>query len=363
MPSLPTVLLVTPLALVLTFLTVFVVYVIIRYSPIVARIFEEKPLFLPLRVKPPTDGEAVQFRTRDGLTLVGTYLPTRTPSRAGVLIFCHEFLSNRWSVTPYLDHLRDHGFDLLTFDFRNHGESAHDPKYSPLQWVTDHEVRDLHAAIAYLKTRDDADPAGFGLFGVSRGGGTAICVAARESAVWGIVTDGAFPTRGTMLSYIHRWAEIYVQSQWFWKIAPNLLFTFLAWTGRLRTQLRKGCRYENVERAVARLAPRPWLAIHGQKDAYIGVAIAQKFFSCARDPKELWIVPLAKHNRCREKDPVGYATRLIEFFERCAPRRPTKVNSVPPASTLAIIPEIAPDSFPYEPVSMQTELGVSLTNS
>ncbi len=43
-----------------------------------------------------------------------------------------------------------------------------------MQWTTDHEVRDLRAALAYLRTRPDHDPAGFGLFGVSRGGTTAL---------------------------------------------------------------------------------------------------------------------------------------------------------------------------------------------
>ncbi len=109
----------------------FLIYVVIRYSPIVARIFEDKPMFLPLRVARTHDGEDVRFPTRNGLTLAGTYLKARTPKRSGVLVFCHEYLSNRWSVLPYLDHLRDHGFDLLTFDFRNHGESDQDPSLQP----------------------------------------------------------------------------------------------------------------------------------------------------------------------------------------------------------------------------------------
>ena len=199
----------------------FLGYILVRYMPIVGRIFEEKPMFLPLRVPAAGEGEEVRFRTRDGLHLAGTYLKARTASRAGVLVFCHEYLSDRWSALPYVDHARDLGFDLFTFDFRNHGESPSDPVYKPLQWVTDHEVYDLQAALAYLKSRADADPAGFGLFGVSRGGGTALCVAGRDPRVWGLATDGAFPTRGTMLAYILRWAEIYVGNPTFWKAMPS----------------------------------------------------------------------------------------------------------------------------------------------
>lgn len=325
MPSLPIVVALTFAALVLLSIAASMIYVAVRYSSIVARIFEEKPLFLPLRVSPAPDAEDVRFPTGRGLHLAGSYLKARTPHRAGVLIFCHEYLSDRWSVAPYLDALRDRGFDLFTFDFRNHGASDRDPRYSPLQWVTDHEVADLEAAIAYVRSRPDADPAGFGLFGVSRGGGTALCAAARNRGAWGVITDGAFPTRGTMLSYINRWAAIYVQSPWVWKLVPNVTYGYLAWVGRARTQWKLGCRYSNVERAVARLAPRPWLAIHGQKDAYIGVAIAEGLFRLGGQPKELWVVPAAKHNRCRDKDPQAYAARVLDFVSRCAPRRPEAV--------------------------------------
>ena len=183
----------------------------IRYAPIIGRIFEEKPLFLPLRVAARGPGRGGRVPTDDGLDARGhATCRRRTATGPGVLVFCHEFLSDRWSYQPYVDHLRDLGFDIFTFDFRNHGASDSDPSYAPLQWATDHEVRDLERRSAYLRTRPDHDPAGFGLFGVSRGGGTALVVAADEPDVWGVITDGAFPTRGTMLAYILRWAEIYV---------------------------------------------------------------------------------------------------------------------------------------------------------
>lgn len=311
----------------------FLVYVAIRYTPIIGRIFEEKPLFLPLRVAPIADaGDEVRLRTVDGLELGGTYLPCRSDARLGVLVFCHEYLSDRWSYQPYIDRLRDHGYDVFTFDFRNHGSSESDPRYRPLQWVTDHEVADLRAALDYLRSRPDRDPAGVGLFGVSRGGGTALVAAANDPMVWGVITDGAFGTRSTMLAYILRWAEIYVGNPYLWKRMPLCVFSFLGWAGRIKSQRRLHCRFPDVEKAVNRLAPRPWLMIHGGKDAYIGPEIARMLFSAAREPKELWIVPLAKHNRCREIQPEAYAERVDAFLARSGPRRPLPAPVVhPPA--------------------------------
>ncbi len=298
----------------------FLVYVYIRYSPIIGRIFEEKPLFFPLRVAPTAEGEEVRFETADGLGLAGTYFKTRAARRLGVLVFCHEYLGDRWSAQAYAGHLRELGFDLFCFDFRNHGQSDSEPGYQPLQWLTTHEVTDLRAALKYVRGRDDADSAGVGLFGVSRGGSAALCVGGKDPRVWGVVTDGAFPTRGTMLAYILRWAEIYVGVKTLWRHLPMQAYQFLAWSSRKRVQARLNCRFPDVERATARLAPRPLLMVHGEKDSYIGPSIARALFDRAGDPKELWLVPKAKHNRCREVAGAEYSERVGGFFLANAPR-------------------------------------------
>lgn len=299
----------------------FLFYIWWRYCPFIVRIFEETPVFAPLRVTPESGGEEIRFHNASGLELAGSYFPRRRGPRTGVLLFCPEYLGDRWSFAAYMDGLREVGFDVFTFDFRNHGDSEVDPTYEPLQWVSDREVADLEAAVAYLESRPDRDPAGLGLFGISRGGGTALCVAARNPAVWAVATDGAFPTRGTMLSYVIRWAEIPVKSKLMLRFMPHFVYVFAGWTGRVASEWRRGCKHPNLERAVARLSPRPWFMIHGERDVYISPEIALGLYGHASDPREAWIVPGAKHNRCRELDPQQYRERLVDFFCRNAPRK------------------------------------------
>ncbi|WP_165222618.1 alpha/beta hydrolase [Aquisphaera insulae] len=294
--------------------------VVIRYGPIVQRILEVRPVFLPLHVTPEDEGEPVTFASGDGISLAGSYLRRHTRDRAGVLVFCHEYLSDRWSYLPYADHLRDRGYDIFTFDFRNHGASGEAPNYSPLQWTTTYELEDLRAALRCLRAREDRDPAGFALIGVSRGGSTAIAVAAGEADVWGVITDGAFPIRGTMMAYILRWAEIYVRSKLLLAVFPNWMYRILASASRRQSERRLHCRFADIEAGARGLSPRPWLAIHGEKDAYIGPDIARELYDRAGQPKELWIVPGAKHNRCREADPEAYASRQRDFLARKGPR-------------------------------------------
>jgi pimeloyl-ACP methyl ester carboxylesterase len=300
----------------------FLVYAIFKYGPVIGRIFELRPVFLPLRVTPDDLGESVKFTTEDGLELCGSYLRRRNPARVGLLVFCHEYLSDRWSCFPYLDHVRDIGYDVFTFDFRNHGSSSSNHDYTPLQWATDYEVRDLKAALAYLRDRPDHDLAGFGLVGISRGGSTALVVGSEEPDVWAVVTDGAFPTRGTIRSYMFRWAEIFVHSRVLLMLFPSWLYSFLGWVSLLASQRRLRCRFPDIEKAARRLSPRPWLMIHGERDTYIGPEIAQSLFEHARQPKEMWLVPSAKHNRCRECEPDVYSARIIRFLGRNAPRGP-----------------------------------------
>ena len=120
-----------------------------------------------------------------------------------------------------------------------------------------------------------------------------------------------------------RWAEIYVRSPLLLALFPRWLYQ-LPGLGRacVDSQRRLKCRFPDVETAVRRLAPRPWLMIHGERDTYIGPEIARSLFDHAREPKELWLVPEAKHNRCRECEPEAYAARLTEFLDQYAPRRP-----------------------------------------
>jgi fermentation-respiration switch protein FrsA (DUF1100 family) len=205
-----------------------------------------------------------------------------------------------------------------------------------MHWASDREVRDLRAALVYLRSRPDHDQAGFGLFGVSRGGTAALLAAPRERDVWGVITDGAFPTVGMMVAFSVRWTGLYVTSPFLRSIVPNWLYTFLAWLGRRTAERQLNCRFPVVERAVSRLAPRPWLMIHGERDNYVSLEVVQGLFRHAKSPKELWLVPGAKHNRCREADPEAYSARIVRFLDQFGPRRTiTAPNELAPSLVAA----------------------------
>ena len=236
MPSTAILSLVVPLVVIIAALAAFLAYLVLRYAPIIGRIFEEKPLFFPLRVAP-RPGEEVRFSTADGLELVGTYVSTPAASRVGVLVFCHEYLSDRWSFQPYIAPLLDLGFDIFSFDFRNHGDSDCATRVPPAAMGQRPRGARPARGPGLPAVAPRSRPGRVRALRRQPGGGTALVVAADDPGVWGVVTDGAFPTRGTMNAYIQRWAEIYV-STGFYRFLPTWIYIFVGWAARVRSQKR-----------------------------------------------------------------------------------------------------------------------------
>ena len=230
-------LIVGPLALGLATLVGFLIYAAVRYAPIIGRIFEEKPLFLPLRLPAEAGGEEVQFPTEDGLQLRGTLFRTASgATRVGMLVFCHEYLSDRWSFHPYTDRHAGNRVRRLHVRLPEPRRQRQRTELPPAP-VGDRprgprpEGRIELPAVA-VPTMIGRASASSG----SVGGAERPWSSRPATPTFGdVITDGAFPTRGTMLAYILRWAEIYVSNPWFWKIMPLWVFRYVAWAGRVRS--------------------------------------------------------------------------------------------------------------------------------
>lgn len=281
----------------------------------VVRIFEEKPLFIVPRGAPVEGAEDVSFETDCGYTLRGCYLKAAAPRR-GVVLFGPEFGSDRWSCHQYCGRLLDAGFDVFAFEPRNQGESQTDPTYDPLQWVTDRDLADMRAAVAYLRERPNAPADGIGLFGVSKGGSTGLLLAAEDPWVKCVVTDGAYATYSTVVPYMRRWVSIYVKTAEGIRrrLVPDWFYGWIGLAAMGKVSARRGVRFLSVERAADRLR-QPVLMIHGGADTYIKPDMAAKLFDrLAAADKELWLVSEAKHNQALNVAGAEYGRRLVEFF-------------------------------------------------
>lgn len=290
------------------------VYIRVRYLHFLIRIFQEKPLFIIPRGQPLPEAEDVRFPTSDNLMLSGCYLRAKRPRR-GVILFGLEFGSNRWACRSYCEHLVENGFDVFAFESRNQGNSDSMPNYEPLQWVTTYEVRDVEAALAYLKSRPDADPRGIGFFGISKGGSAGLLAAANDPYVRCFVTDGIFATYTTLVPYMKQWFRIYNTHYAIQGLIPLWFYGLIGLAGIRQIERERGCSFPHLEGALRRLSPRPLLMIHGQADTYIKAEMTTRLFAFARRPRELWLVENAKHNQALQVAGEDYRQRVLRFFE------------------------------------------------
>jgi alpha-beta hydrolase superfamily lysophospholipase len=308
------------------FNVVFWTYVWIRYFPIVQRLIGESTLLVAEGGEPIAGGEDCEFPTADGLTLRGTYLKhTAAGPRKGVILFGHELNGDRWNATPYVRDLVAGGYDVLTFDLRNHGTSDAQANLTMMPWVAPNVLADLRAAIDYLMRRPDADPRGVGVFGISRAAGAALCLAADDSRIRCLFTDGAYPTHTTQLIFLRRYIDIYIPYPWTYltRNLPDWFYHIFLGTARSRWGRRTGFHFVNVEQQAARVKV-PVMMVHGEKDRMIPVAAARALRKCITSPAKLMVVAGAKHNGAVFTDPENYLRRVRRFFDLHLGPRPAR---------------------------------------
>jgi uncharacterized protein len=245
--------------------------------------------------------EDVSFRTADGLTLKGWYVPSA--NRAAVIA-----APGRAGPQAQARMLVRHGYGVLLFDRRGEGESDGDPNI--FGWGAD---VDLTAAVAFLRSRRDVDPDRIGGLGLSVGGETLLQTAARSSGLRAVVADGA-GTRSIREELARpgsdKWAEV--------PFSAVITLGTAVFSNRMPPP--------SLKQLVPRIAPAAVFLIYGEHDQANVRDLAPVYYRAARGPKALWRVPGASHTGGFDADPREYERRVVAFFDRAL--RPVSTSAV-----------------------------------
>ncbi len=133
-----------------------------------------KALLHPIRqplVKSPKDYgmeyNELEFKSEDGLNLKGWYIPSTSNK---LIIFTHPSPFTRYGFSTKhqplfkisnievqllrtVKHLHDAGYNVLSFDFRNHGESA--PAHNGFTSIGMFEWQDVIGAVNYVQSQEN----------------------------------------------------------------------------------------------------------------------------------------------------------------------------------------------------------------
>lgn len=112
------------------------------------------------------------------------YLPAGS-QRFSAAVMGHGFAGTRDVSLPYFaEHLARAGIAALVIDYRHFGVSGGAPRQLVDPW---RQLEDWRAALAFIRTRREIDPARIAVWGSSLGGGLALVTAADDQQVRAVV--------------------------------------------------------------------------------------------------------------------------------------------------------------------------------
>lgn len=234
--------------------------------------------------------ETVSFPTSDGLELKGWFIPSPNKD-APAIIGCHGYPFDKGNILDLASFLYP-DYNLFLFDFRGMGESQ-----GRFTTVGYYEIRDLNAAVDYLKGRGFKE---IGAIGFSLG--AAVIILANNPDIKAVVSDSSFSDIDSVINIVFKrlgplkWPLVRLVKLWakvFLKIDTDKISPLNAIEGLT-------C---------------PVLFIHCSLDTEIPPGHSEQLYKAARDA-ELWIVPNADHGQGYYINPEEYTRKVKGFFTR-----------------------------------------------
>jgi pimeloyl-ACP methyl ester carboxylesterase len=219
------------------------------------------------------------------------------------VILTHGWSSNKSDMLERASILHD-DYNLLLFDFRNHGQSgaAH-----TTQGVR--EAGDIRAMLDWLE--ESKAPQQVAVLGVSMGGSSALNAAARDDRIGAVIVES---THATLANAV----QARLDQGGYPLSVPG------SWAALLGALMRTGEDMSAADpvQAIERLDERPVLIISAGEDDAIGANDGEELLAAATaagSPAELEECPAAGHAESPEACPEAYAAWVLGFLQSVMP--------------------------------------------
>ncbi len=189
------------------------------------------------------------------------------------------------------------GFAVFIFNFRGTGESG--GNFDLSGWA-----RDLKAVIDYLWELPETDREHLSLLGFSGGAAVAICVAANNERV-SCVAACACPAEFTFLSEVDDPQKVVEHFRGIGIIRDE---GFPESAGKWLNGFNEVRPIDYVDK----IAPRPLLLVHGDRDETVDISHARRLYKKAGEPKQLVIIDGAGHRLRQEERAMKRVTGWLK---------------------------------------------------
>jgi len=233
--------------------------------------------------------QEIELTAQDGVKLAAWYTPPHAEGSGAMILVAHGYNANRPEGIYVM--FAQHGYGVLAWDFRAHGQSGGD-----ISTLGYYEQLDVEAALDYVLTQEHVDH--IGAWGGSMGGATVILTAAKRPEIEAVVSDSAFPTLEDVM-------ELNVPVEF---MQPFMIF-FGRWSS--------GAEINQVRPVdeIAKISPRAVFIIDGWEGAAVVMNSPYRLYDAAGEPKQIWVEDGVNHLGMYAFYPSEYTKRVIEFFD------------------------------------------------
>jgi hypothetical protein len=257
----------------------------------------------------------VWFESTDGLLIAGFWTAAPSPSLADnpnspwgrkTLLICPGSRGGKSSYLALASRFLDDGYNVLTFDFRGHGQSGG-------HFVTfgDLERRDVLGAVRWLRQNHPTQSRRIVAIGMDTGG-AALLAAAADPSNQGRALDAlaVFGCYDRFDKFAAAAAGASFPGPLQWLIVPIAVPLACVQTGA-------DLRDFSPADAAAAVSPRPILFVHAQRDSVISFERGQSLFDAASAPKSrLWLEDLTDDQATSDR---RVANRALHFLNTAVP--------------------------------------------
>jgi dipeptidyl aminopeptidase/acylaminoacyl peptidase len=232
------------------------------------------------------DFQEVELVTEDNVRLSAWYTP---PKNGAMILVAHGYGDKR--TEPYYALFASHGYGVIAWDFRAHGESEGD--FSSLGY---YEVLDAKAALDFAFAQPDVEH--IGAWGGSMGAVTMIRATAQYPEIEALVADSPFVTLEEAMDL-------------------RVPFPIMRSLIRFFAERQSGVTVESVRPIddITRISPRPVFLIQGMGDGMVPLDSAQRLYDAAGEPRQIWTENDVPHLNMYAFYKTGYTKRVIKFFD------------------------------------------------
>lgn len=238
------------------------------------------------------------IQSRDGLRLHGYYLPAENAERT--VLLSHGYRGSGFGDFAYIARfLHENHCHLLFVDQRCCGASQ--GEYITFGAKEQYDIQSW----AYALTERNKQKLPIYLYGESMGAATVLMASGHSlpEEVRGIISDCGFRSmKGQFQDMAASWFHLH------WISLLLLRVDFFC-------RVLAGFAMKDADTTEAmKRNRRPVLFFHGRKDTYVDLRNSQYNYSVCRAPKELVLIPEARHLCCVYENPRLYREKIMDFF-------------------------------------------------